>query len=318
VSLSKFAKTLDKKLRPEQGALDLTMTSNKEEAGKSTNDEDAERDRVILECLLHHFYGEGLFGLGDRLVEETGLPGEKKALKEPYIRLVELLAALRAGDVGPSLAWATTELGDERLQFELTRLHYVGLLRAGRAAEALRFAQRSFPAFGKTFNGEIETLMGCLAFSNRLEVSPYRNYLAMDGAFLTGAVRSLSIAYCKAMRVPQESAFGQCIRLGVQSLPRINRVMALMKERKGVEWSQQDELPVEMDLPAALRHHSVFVCPVLRQQATADNPPMMLPCGHVICKEALTRLSKQTSLTRFKCPYCPSESTSANAQQVFF
>lgn len=40
---------------------------------------------------------------------------------------------------------------------------------------------------------------------------------------------------------------------------------------------------------------------------------MMLPCGHVIAQESLERLSKGT---RFKCPYCPTESHPREARRV--
>ena len=30
--------------------------------------------------------------------------------------------------------------------------------------------------------------------------------------------------------------------------------------------------------------HSIFACPVSKDQSTRDNPPMLLPCGHVLCR----------------------------------
>ena len=29
---------------------------------------------------------------------------------------------------------------------------------------------------------------------------------------------------------------------------------------------------------------SLYSCPVSREQSTATNPPLLLPCGHVLCK----------------------------------
>lgn len=182
--------------------------------------------------------------------------------------------------------------------------------------EALRFAQRAFPSLSSIFSLEIQALMGCLAYAHRLASSPYQSCLAED--HLSRACTTLSSAYCKMQRLPQASALTRCIRFGATSLPRIHRVMALMKERKGLEWSQQDELPVEIELSNDLRFHSVFVCPVLKQQTNEENPPMMLPCGHVICQEALTRLSKGQALVRFKCPYCPVEATASQSSRVYF
>ncbi|PWN89911.1 hypothetical protein FA10DRAFT_271726 [Acaromyces ingoldii] len=99
------------------------------------------------------------------------------------------------------------------------------------------------------------------------------------------------------------------------ALNRIIKVKTLMKER-GNEWSQADELPVEVPLPPHLRFHSVFTCPVSKEQGTEENPPTMMTCGHVVCLESLNRLAKGTG--RVKCPYCPIESRTSEAKRVYF
>ena len=82
----------------------------------------------------------------------------------------------------------------------------------------------------------------------------------------------------------------------------------------GGGWGALPELPVEIELPPDLRFHSVFACPVSREQATyPHNPPMMLPCGHALCREALLGMARRT---RVKCPYCPSVSATAAAIEL--
>lgn len=49
---------------------------------------------------------------------------------------------------------------------------------------------------------------------------------------------------------------------------------------------------MEIPLPASRRYHSVFVCPVSKEQATESNPPKMLTCGHVIASESLNKMLK--------------------------
>ena len=71
---------------------------------------------------------------------------------------------------------------------------------------------------------------------------------------------------------------------------------------------------IEIPLPPAYHFHSIFVCPVSKEQGTDQNPPMMMPCGHVIAKESLDKLSKGSL---FKCPYCPNESRPRDAKKVF-
>jgi hypothetical protein len=102
---------------------------------------------------------------------------------------------------------------------------------------------------------------------------------------------------------------------GGGALARIEKARTVMKERKS-EWSQTDELPIEIQLAPENRYHSIFACPVSKEQSTEQNPPMMMTCGHVITKESLQKLSKSNG--RVKCPYCPTESTQANALRVFF
>lgn len=48
---------------------------------------------------------------------------------------------------------------------------------------------------------------------------------------------------------------------------------------------------IEIDLGPSSRYHSIFACPILRQQSTESNPPMRLTCGHVISRDALNKLT---------------------------
>ena len=81
---------------------------------------------------------------------------------------------------------------------------------------------------------------------------------------------------------------------GSGALAKLAKVRSVMKEKK-TGWSQSEELPIEIAPPLpAYRYHSVFACPVSKEQTTEDdtNPPMMMICGHVIAKESLNRLAK--------------------------
>jgi hypothetical protein len=62
--------------------------------------------------------------------------------------------------------------------------------------------------------------------------------------------------------------------------------------------------------------HQVFTCPVSKEGATPDNPPMMLPCGHVLALDSIAKLARGSRSLRFKCPYCPSECSTAMAKQL--
>ena len=80
-------------------------------------------------------------------------------------------------------------------------------------------------------------------------------------------------------------------------------------------WHAKDELPIEIDLGQNVRYHSIFACPILRQQTTDNNPPMRLTCGHCISRDALTKIAVGHKM---KCPYCPVEQNPTDARQITF
>ena len=106
------------------------------------------------------------------------------------------------------------------------------------------------------------------------------------------------------------------------ALPVLMNIKAVIEQRQctGV-WNHKDELPVrpglgnrgqealgrtamtgsgthplccpsqiEIELGMKCWYHSVFACPILRQQTSDSNPPIKLICGHVISRDALNKL----------------------------
>ncbi len=56
---------------------------------------------------------------------------------------------------------------------------------------------------------------------------------------------------------------------------------------------------------------------LLLLQSSAGNPPWMLPCGHVICKQSVLKIAKAATRP-FKCPYCPQEATPGQCKEIIF
>lgn len=69
----------------------------------------------------------------------------------------------------------------------------------------------------------------------------------------------------------------------------------------GNVFGSKDELPIGIELPNILQNnHPIFICPILRQETTVNNPPVLLPCKHIISRESLHNLveSKQQAKRR--------------------
>lgn len=157
---------------------------------------------------------------------------------------------------------------------------------------------------------EFRRLMACIAYlpEAKLRTSPYADLTSpalhedLEPLFVKEYCASLGMSRQDPLRVVGDIGGGG-------ALARIEKGRKVMRERKS-EWSQTDELPVksivltypksmltlpnkiEIPLPPENRYHSIFACPVSKEQSTERNPPMMMPCGHVLNKDSLHKLSK--------------------------
>ncbi|GAA5821215.1 hypothetical protein JCM3770_006878 [Rhodotorula araucariae] len=168
--------------------------------------------------------------------------------------------------------------------------------------------------------GEVCALLAAPLFLpiGRLRASPY-GALFDDSARVirtNAAASAFAAAYLAQLSLPRESPLTVVTDVGGGgALAKIMKVRAVMKEKK-TEWSAVGELPVEIPLPLAYRYHSIFACPVSKEQSTLQNPPMLLPCGHVIARESLQRLARGTPT--LKCPYCPVVAHTSACVRVHF
>ncbi|XP_047028678.1 E3 ubiquitin-protein transferase RMND5B isoform X1 [Helicoverpa zea] len=121
---------------------------------------------------------------------------------------------------------------------------------------------------------------------------------------------------CALLRLAPLSPLAGGVLAGARVLPALHDIRAKMTHPHVIAAWSDDELPFEVDLGEdGGGYHSVFACPILRQQASEQNPPMRLLCGHVISRDALNKLAMGAKL---KCPYCPMEQSPAEARQIYF
>ncbi|KAJ1671287.1 hypothetical protein GGF38_000921 [Coemansia sp. RSA 25] len=303
------------------------------------------------QAITQHFLQSGDFELARSFIREEDLNNKEEEEGEDWARF-EAMAAL-AGQIGtaphelgPALAWAQEHsaalagLGQQQagLEFALHRLRFLQLIEEGgsNGENALEYARDVFPRFSTTTTtsdddsggdrlAEVAQLMGVLMYARRAHPAQASPYAALfsAGRWAAGA-RQFAAAFCAVHGLPQASALAQAAQAGALALAVVGKAAGLLRERRA-EWSQQDELATEVALPDSLRFHAVFACPVSKEQASRDNPPMALPCGHVVCKASLDKLARGTrpgvaavASGRFKCPYCPGMATVQEGARVYF
>lgn len=288
----------------------------------------------MYKILLGHFIREGRFDLAELFSAEANIPLEEKLCLQ-FMEMFHISKALRENDADLAVIWAanhsqTLKESGSSFEFRLHQFKYLSLVKKGNVKGALSYAQLHFHKFAskhikgiprltladKLFNLEIQQLMCCILFHKRLEKSPYKNFSDLQN-LATSLQIQFSREFSKLLGQSFESPLFTCITVGTTALPMIMKLSTLMKD-KSVEWSQQNELPVTLPLLESQKYHSIFVCPVSKELGTDSNPPMMMVCGHVLSRESLTRLSKGSPTSRFKCPYCPVDSTASQAVRIFF
>lgn len=279
-----------------------------------------EKAMLLNEVVCEHFMRQGMLDVADSIVKDADLAiAEDK--KEPFMELHRILGALRMNDLDPALCWAHTHAVKLRemnssLEFKLHRLKFINLIKEGPSAQlAALYYSKNFEKFADQHARDIQILMGSLLFLRHgIQNSSYSHLLST--IYWDEICDIFTRDACTLMGMSMESPLSVSIKAGCIALPPLLNIKQVMQQRQvsGV-WSNKDELPVEIELGTDFRYHSVFACPILRQQSTDTNPPMRLICGHVISKDALTKLS---SGSKVKCPYCPVEQSPSDARQVYF
>ncbi|KAG0245821.1 hypothetical protein BGX31_005923 [Mortierella sp. GBA43] len=297
-ALSKYSKAIDKKFTAEAMApINPYAFDNKQ--------------HILRKTIALHYIRQGNFEVGDTFAKA---------------KMFDIVAALKENNLEPALHWAKQhsselEKRSSTLEFKLHRQRFLQLLESqqrlglDKKLEAILYARANFEKFKTRHEREIARLMCSILYRESSDSSLYSDLMAASS---TDDIQHMFTRdFCRLIGLSCESPLYVSLTVGTQAMPTIIKMATIMKAKK-TEWSQQSEMPVEIALTDDTKFHSIFACPVSKEQATEDNPPMMMACGHVICKESILRLCRNNNTQRFKCPYCPTESTFALANNVFF
>ncbi|KAK1568209.1 hypothetical protein Q3G72_021715 [Acer saccharum] len=273
---------------------------------------------IVNQIIASHFYQQGLFDLGDYLINEAGEP-ELSVLKSQFLEMYQILEAVKVKNVEPALKWISANReklkeNASNLEMKLHRLQFVEILQKSGRTDALDYAKINLAPFASLHMDEIQKLMGSLLWAGRLEMSPYAELLIPT--HWDRLTEELTRKFCSLLGQSYQSPLTVAMAAGVEGLPTLLKLANVMAAKKQ-EWQAMKQLPVPLELGREFQFHSIFVCPVSRDQGSEENPPMLMPCLHVLCKQSIMKLSKNSSRA-FKCPYCPAEASVAQCRQLYF
>jgi len=65
------------------------------------------------------------------------------------------------------------------------------------------------------------------------------------------------------------------LKVGTLGIPKFYKFFKMVEHNKKL-LDLYDDLPIDVNLPSSYKFHSIFICPVSKEIADNQNPPMLL------------------------------------------
>ena len=295
---------------------------------------------LINEMILDHLIRKGNIKTIDRFIEESKVDPSKflediKIFKEYY----EIVNDLNDHKLNKLYEWCVKNkeillLNDEELKyngikinkedikildknlyFECVKFNYNLILEdpSKTIQDCINYSREHFKPFitNKKYSNEISKLMFKLLFKNK----DNENNIETKNECNTEEdqweiVKNLFIEiYLKLNHKTKDDTLSIILLAGRCVLPQVvesEEKLMKDKDKKNSEVDKEkNQLMYSLELPEELIFHNIFVCPISKEIATADNPPIRLNCGHCICKNSFDKIEKTgTRHNQIKCPIC--------------
>ena len=242
--------------------------------------------------------------------------GVDEEVTEDYVEMSQIIQDMRKGDISGCMAWC--EPGSN-LQFELYLLKAKQLLLEGDRLLTYNYVMNNIPGlmlqtrkYG--IRRDIGTLLANIAVGDAAKFESLESEIRVQ---LDKCVALFTRDYCRKNNLLYNSSLFLILLSGIISFQFFIKYQTI-RAASHVDWTTEDELPFSVKLPDFLSDfHPIFICPVLKEETTRENPPYSLPCHHIISKKSLDKLSTNGTCN-FKCPYCPIMASKSKTHKVNF
>ncbi|XP_047315178.1 protein RMD5 homolog [Impatiens glandulifera] len=327
-------------LQDNQKELNLAFSNYTELLGNSFNPDISIANRnvetnyqAVNQLIVSHFYRQGMFELGDFFLNESSSSSssETELIRSLFMEIHRILESLSNLEFEPALSWIVANRDVLRqnestdLEFKLHRLQFVVILQNQNGIEeSFEYAREFVTQFSADHKVEVKRLMSCLWWAGRMEKSPYSDLLSSSN--FENFADELMREYCKVIGKSEKCPLITTVTAGVTNLPILLRLTNLLIG-EGEGEGKKEDLETMIDLAGRVKpdkdlmFHLIFECSLCCGKGNRLNPPIWMPCGHVLCMVSVVRLWRNTGGEDdrpLKCPYCVSVSKLRNCKQLSF
>lgn len=223
------------------------------------------------------------------LILETGSPGLAR-IRDCHGELGRIVGETEGDNLEPLETFVRTCCAGGELELHLVCHRFLLQIHRGRYDDALRTCLRDLKTF---MPASIEKIRPILRFL----VNPTDVLDALQRS-REELVQAFKLVFWETNDMPSKCYLRELFETGSSAFLQLSAAGSLFFDE------DDNTLPIEVKIPRGLNYHSLFVCPVLKTLCV-DTGPVMLECGHVISSTAASVLSKESTHSAFKCPYCP-------------
>ncbi|XP_030462206.2 protein MAEA homolog [Syzygium oleosum] len=257
--------------------------------------------RILVDYMLRMSY----YDTAAKLAESTNI--QDLVDIDVFLEAKKVIDALQNKEVGPALAWCSENKSRLKksksiFEFQLRLQEFVELVRAENSMRAIAYARKYLAPWGSTHMKELQRVMATLAFRSNTECATYKVlFEPKQWDFLVDQFRQ---EFCRLYGMTFEPLLNIYLQAGLSAL----KTTFCTEDgcTKEDPLSQESFRKLAMPLPFSKQHHSKLVCYITKELMDTENPPLVLPNGHVYSTKALEEMAKKNS-GKITCPrtkYC--------------
>lgn len=268
-------------------------------------------DRMLVE----HFLCLGYYETAEMLANRSGIRDLTNI--DIFATSREVERDLEAHSTGKCIVWCNDNKSklkkiNSTIEFQVRVQEFVELIREDRRLEAVRHAQKYFPAFEQEQLKEIRECMALLAFPVTTEIEKYQKLF--NPARWDELVLKFRLENYRIFQLPTQSVLGVTVQAGLSAL-KTPQCYSQSSKNSNCPVCQQNINDVAEPLPFSHCAQSRLICRVTGKALNEHNLPMMLPNGQVYGQLALPSMTKENGIV--VCPRTNQTFCNPKIEKVF-